>query len=725
MQMKKSANYLRAFIFLLLMAITGILNAQEAKQQVRKISGTVLDEKGESIIGASIFLKGDKTGTITNNDGNFSLEIPASNAVLIVSFLGYITREVPVGTQEVVNIRLSENNVALEEVVITALGIKRQEKSLGYSVQQIDGSIFEKIKTDNPIDQLNGKVAGLTINSRAGLLHEAKITLRGRTPLYVVNGVPIDSYKGISSDDIESISVLKGAQASVLYGTRGADGAIIITTKQAGKNKALNIKLNSSTMVTTGYLTMPEEQVIYGQGDLGKYAFKDGKGGGTNDGLWIWGPKLDRKDPTSPSGYWETPQYNSEKNPDGSLIPLPWRSYSDNFKNFLQTGFVTDNNLSISKTYEDGSFRVSLNQMYREGMVPNTELKRFGLTLSGQYDISKKFHVNANMIYSYMYSHNIPGTGYSNDLPYYNILIYMGANTDINDLKNYWKPGLERYAQRNFNYAWFNNPWFLAYEYERPYSEPELVASLSANYDVNSYLNILLRGATNSKQTRNEKHTPYAWISGDTGEYWMDNTGINLYDMDMIVNYKRIFGDFGIDAMGGGSWHEKAYRYLEAKTNGGLIMPDLYSLSNSKKTAIVGEYKMNKRMYGLYGSLTLSWKNALFLGFTGRNDWSSVFKKKNQSFFYPSFSMSAILTELIDFPKTVSYLKLRSSWAKVGRDMDSYQLNTVYEYQENNTWAGNPAYYASSRLIDENITPSFNTAVESGLDIRSIAQEDK
>ena len=365
------------------------------------LTGRVTDEKGMPFVGVTVIQEGTTNGCVTDADGNYRISVPVGASVSF-SYIGYKTQRTHVGVQTRVDIRLEPSDISLETVVVTALGIKKAEKSLGYSLQQVNSDAFDKVKTDNPINALNGKVAGLTVNTRAGILEDPPIKLRGETPIYVINGTPVTYYRGVSSDDIESITVLKGPQAAVLYGSRGANGAILITTKTGDDiGEKTEITLNSSTMFTAGYLTLPEQQSIYGTGDFGQYSYLDGKGGGVYDGLWTWGPKLDQKDPTTPSGYFETVQYNSPIDPKtGKRIPTPFVSHKDNFRNFLQQGLTTSNNVSISHKFKEGSFRISLNQLYRRGQTPNTDLKRFGVNMAANYNITRKLHINASMIYN-------------------------------------------------------------------------------------------------------------------------------------------------------------------------------------------------------------------------------------------------------------------------------------------------------------------------------------
>lgn len=700
--------------------IVSSVKAQQNAGPKKKVTirGKVSDSDGQPVPGAGILDRDGKTGTVTDIDGQYSMTV-TEGTVLLYSCIGYKDVTAVVGTSDVLNVTLQPEDIQLDEAVVTALGIRKSEKSLGYSIQQVNAEAFSKVKTDNPLNMLNGKVAGLTLNTRSAILEDPSVHLRGETPIYVVNGTPVKYYRGVSNDDIESITVLKGPQAAVLYGARGANGAILITTKSGTSgNKDVDVTVNSSTMFTAGYLTLPEQQTIYGTGEYGRYSYKDGKGGGTYDGLWTWGPKLDQKDPFSPSGMWETVQYNSPIDPEtGERIPTPFVSHKNNFKNFLQEGLVTDNNVSVAKKFDGGSFRVSLNQMYRRGQTPNTDLKKFGITAAANYNITRKLHINMNMIYSYIYSKNRPWSGYGNQHPYYNILVYMGANNDIRDLKNYWEDGQTGYAQRNWNHVWFNNPWFVAYEYTRPYSEPELIASASLDYDIVDGLNFMVKAATDSKHQNLETCKPYAWVGNDNGQYSVSgdrNVDINI---DAMLSYKKKFGWFDIDAMAGASMYDSMRNYQESSTDGGLLQPDLYNVSNSVNSPKVTTTVQRRRMSGVYATATFGALNAIFLTFTGRNDWSSTLNPDNNSFFYPSVSLSGVMSSLIKLPKAISFWKVRGSWARVGFDQSTvYLLEEAYSF--NKYWGGNASMTPPTLVIDKGIKPYFTNSLEVGTDIR-------
>ncbi|MBL1408889.1 SusC/RagA family TonB-linked outer membrane protein [Sphingobacterium faecale] len=695
--------------------INEIVSSSSGAIAQQPITGKVTNEKGVPLIGASVFSA--QQNTLTDEAGKFSIAAKTGD-VITIRYVGYETKTVSIVSNEPLRIQMHPQLEEMEDVVVTALGLKKSESSLGYAVENVKGDVFEKVKSDKVIDMLAGRVAGLRVNSRSGVLQDAAITLRGREPLYVVNGNPVNvGFRGIAADDIESVTVLKGPQASVLYGSRGIDGAIVITTKNSGKSDEVEIAVNSSNMLAAGFISFPEVQEVYGQGEFGQYAFKDGKGGGLYDDIWIWGPKLNQKDPNTPSGYWETPQYNSPKDPTtGELIPLPWVSNKNNLKRFLQRGATTNNNVTLSQRLKDGGYSIGVNQMYRQGMVPNTSVNQIGLNVGGNYTIRKRLKVDVNVNYSNLFTDNYPPVGYANDQVFYNTVMYMGANTDIMDLRNYWKEGREGYEQRNYNYAWFQNPWFIAYEYIRPYAKKRVISSINFDYDFGKNTHFILKAGNDYQFTNNETFQPYAWVNGETGKYSKATYDETLLDINAMVTTKQQFGKWSLDAMAGVNWNELDRNTMTGETNGGLIVPDVYNFTNSKKQATVSNYRTDKRMYGLYGSLTMDWDATLFLTFTGRNDWSSALIKNNRSYFYPSVSSSIIVSNLVKLPEPISFLKVRGSWVNVGRDMDAYNLSTNYYLSQ--VWGSEPAFAPEDRVIDPNIGPSMTDSYEMGFDIR-------
>ena len=354
------------------------------------------------IPGVNVLVKGTNQGTITNLDGAYRVEVPDNNSMLVFSFVGYQTKETPVNGRSQIDVSLTSDAAQLTEVVVTALGIEKEKKALGYAVQEVAGEGLQKAREPNVARSLTGRVAGLNVYNPTGLFEDPRLELRGSNPLIVIDGIPnpeADLWK-ISSDDIESLDVLKGPTASALYGSIGRNGAVMITTKRGGQ-EGVAVSMNSSTMFQPSYLRIPEVQDTYGNGNNGAYAFVDGSGSGPEGGGWIWGPKLNQPDVSTPSGFFETPQFDSPIDPaTGERIPTPFLTRGgDNVENFFRTGLMSTNNVSVSGGNDQGNFRVSLSHLYQKGMVPNTDLNSTTFTVAGGYQLASKLKADASLSY--------------------------------------------------------------------------------------------------------------------------------------------------------------------------------------------------------------------------------------------------------------------------------------------------------------------------------------
>lgn len=408
-----------------------VLSEAKVQQSIKNISGTITDAKGEPIIGANVVEKGSTNGTITDIDGKFSLSVP-NKAVLVISYIGYAGKEIQVGEQSTINVILSEDTELLEEVVVTALGIKRSEKALGYSVQKVGGDEFTTVKGANIATSLSGKIAGVSVINTNAFNESSTILLRGEKPLIVIDGIPFENtgLSDVAADDIESMSVLKGATASALYGEKGASGAIMITTKR-GTKEGLAVSVNSNTMFNAGYLVLPEVQSSYSSGSGGKYLQELSE--------YVWGDKLDigrnavQYDPNTYE-WREMPLVSKGKN---------------NFNNLLETSFVTNNNVNVTYKGKNGSFRTSLTHVYNKGQFPGNKLNDFTYTVAGDMKFGK-FSLDASITYNGSYSPQFRGEGYAWDGYLYNMIVWTGTEFDIRDFKNYWKEGKEDIEQTGY-----------------------------------------------------------------------------------------------------------------------------------------------------------------------------------------------------------------------------------------------------------------------------------
>jgi TonB-dependent SusC/RagA subfamily outer membrane receptor len=448
----------KVIVLLLLVALPFCVFAQKT------ISGKVVTSADQQPIpGISVYIKGTSTGTVSGTDGSFILAAKAGD-VLVFSGIGVSTQELVIGKEDQLTILMNENASLMNDVVVTALGVRKEVKKLGYAVQEVKGADLVKAREPNPINALVGKVAGLTVGASAELLGTPQVLLRGSTiTLYVVDGVPINSDTwNISPDDVESFTVLKGPVASALYGYRGQNGAIAITTKRGTKDKrGYSIEFNSSTMFDRGFIAIPKVQDEYGPGDHGKYAFVDGRGGGLNDTDYdIWGPKFEGQLIT---------QYDSEVDPaTGQLIPKPWTARGkDNLKRFIRTGILSTNNIAISAGNDKYDLRASMSHSYQKGIVPNTHLNMTNFNLNAGFNFSPKLRLEANLNYNRQYTPNFPDVNYGPNSMIYNMTIWGGADWDIDAMRNYWQKGKEGIQQIFAEYFRYNNPYFLVYEWLR------------------------------------------------------------------------------------------------------------------------------------------------------------------------------------------------------------------------------------------------------------------
>jgi TonB-linked SusC/RagA family outer membrane protein len=697
------------------------LSAQEIT-----IKGTITSsDDGTGLPGASIQIKDTKMGVVAGSDGRYEITANA-NAVLVFSFIGFESREVPVDSRTSIDIILTLSHLEIKEVVVTALGIQKEKKALGYAVQEVEGSSMEKAKEPNVLGSLTGRVAGLVIYNKTGIYENPEFLLRGSKPLIVLNGIPFGTDMwDISSDDIENISVLKGTTASALYGSLGKDGAIMITTKKGSNNKrGFDVTFNSSTMFEAGFVAIPEVQTQYGNGYGGKYWYKDGKGGGIQDGSgWIWGPKLDQPDPNTASGFVEIAQYDSPIDSlTGERIPTPWVSRGkNNLTNFMEQGFVTTNNLSVSSSNEKGDYRISITHMYQKGMVPNTKLNSVTLSVAGGYKLGAKLRADASWSYNKQFTPNYPRSGYGPQNYVYNLLLWMGTDVDVRDLRNYWDPGMEGLQQRHYNRSWYNNPYFTAYENLQGYYKDVNYGQVSLTYDFTSSLSLKVRSGLSWYALQSDLRTPKSMIlySDPTdGNYEIQTDKDFNLNSDFLLAYNKSWSDtweVNISAGGNNRWEE--HNYLWAKTSG-LNIPEFYNLSNSTGDVQASNTLRQKKVNSLYGTADINYKKTVFLGVTARNDWSSALPDNNNSYFYPSVSLSTVVSELFHLPAFIPFAKIRGSWAQVSNDLEVYSTTPVYEKSVN--WNSHASVSFPGSQLNPNIKPETSTTWEIGSDIRLI-----
>ncbi len=709
--------------------------------QQQQVNGTVTDQEGVPLPGATVMEQGTSNGVTTNFDGEFSLAVGA-NATLEVSFVGFETQTVAANPGTAIRIVLQENVNALNEVVVTALGIKREEKRLGFSQATIQSDNLAQAVPLNWSSGLKGKVAGLNIvSSGSGPLNSQQITLRGNNSLnpngnnalIVVDGVPVNnemttsgssaSYIGEDSpidygnaisdlnlDDIESVTVLKGPGATALYGSRAANGALIITTKSGKKTSGLGLTYTSSVNLDV-IQRWPDWQYEYGQGtgksfnDAGEpYYSYGGSEDGNNTGSTssAWGPRFDGQE-----------YFQYDPTVEGqSLERQPWRAYKDNRKDFWRTGVTFTNNLSLQGGNDKGSMRLSVGHSKNEWIMPNTGYERITASVNSNYQVSEHIKIGSVINYNNRSSDNLPSTGYNNGSIAY-FMIFQNPNVDLDWLRPIWQEGQNQIQQIQPFSSYIDNPFLIAYEATNPLASSQIVGNVFTNIDLAPNLDLMLRASLNTYNQDREQQRPYSINRYNQGFYETQDIWKQEVNTDFLLSYKnQLTQKIGLNASIGGNAMDYKYRRTDASVNG-LVVPGVYKLANGINNPIVQTYDRNKKVNSLYGLVSLSLDNSLFLDLTGRNDWSSTLPTANNSFFYPSANASVILSELFSLPKAVDYLKYRFSFAEVGNDTDPYKTSKYYSQSAFASSATVP-----TNLYNANFKPEITTSYETGVEAR-------
>lgn len=731
----------------------------------KPVKGIVTDQSGAPLEYVTVSVKGDnRNSTMTNSKGEFNIEAE-KGATLVFSFLGFEGKEVIVGDEPIISVFLTDSETKLDEVVVTALGIKKDKVKVAYATQEVKGAALDKAPESNLANNLVGKVAGLDIRTKTNLFENPEIYLRGASTLIVLDGIPTDKETfdlwSLNADDIENVTVLKGAAAAALYGSLGINGAIMITTKKgkSGDN-GVEVSINSANQFQAGFISIPKTQDQYGMGWGGFYAFVDGKGGGGwyDDYGYVWGPKLNQKDPTTASGYTEAPQYNSPYDPNqlyefhqggytdvSHYKPMPLLSKGkNNLTNFLQNEMITSNNVTVAGKTDRSDYKISFTHLYQKGQVPNTKLNSTTVNLAGGLKLSDKFRVESTLSYNRQYTPNFPTTGYGANNFFYNLLLWMGPDVDVNDLKNYWQPGGSRLSengnpipygvknvqQLNYNYTWYNNPWFLANEALNGYTNDVITGQVNGTYDFSKSLSLMARGGIITNNSLSAIQTPWSYVyygnSLLNGQY-QEKRGNNLQLVsDLLLTFKKeLITDLSTTISAGASNRFNNNNYLDVATVG-LNVPALYTLSNSIAPVTPMNKLAQKMVNSVYGYADVDYKNMVFLGVTARNDWTSVLQRPNNSYFYPSASLGVIPSTIFKLPQFVSFAKLRASWAKVSSDgIDIYNnpyqnwYGTLPTYQTGQRWNGtNSSLVVASTLVSGGLKPNVNISREVGTELR-------
>ncbi|MBO0360224.1 SusC/RagA family TonB-linked outer membrane protein [Hymenobacter sp. BT186] len=727
-------------------AQAGVEFTQQQKRLVVKpvapktVKGRVVDAKGEGLPGVSIRVKDSSVGTTTNLDGSFQLAVEPGS-VLLISFIGYAPQQLTVDDKSTYDVVLREDATSLDEVVVTALGIKREEKALGYSVTQLSTEQLTEAKSNNWTDALSGKVAGVNlVRSGGGPAGSNKIILRGENSLagdndalVVVDGVvlggsnrntgngstaylqtesPVDfgtSLNDINPEDIESVSVLKGPAATALYGARGGNGAILITTKSGKlRKKGIGVTFNSNTAFET-ISRWPDYQYEYGQGTVGENFYSFGAtadGPSTRSTSSAWGPRFEGQ-----SFFQYDPATHT-----GSTERTPWVPYKNNRKDFFETGRTFTNTISIDGGNERTAFRLSLTNLKNTWIIPNTGYDRNTVALSVSHKITDRLQVSTKVNYTNRFSDNLPSTGYNNQtIMYWSMLQVPNGNLDW--LKDYWVPGAVGVTQRYPFSSLVDNPYLITYEMLNKSNRNSLTGNVQVNYKFTKDLNLMVRSTLDFSYEARSQQRPKDTEKYKDGMYRTQNVFSQEINHDFLLQYSHQFGKFATTLSAGGSRLRNRYLKDELRAER-LLYPQVFTFANSRDLPISLPYRAEFAVNGLYGLATIAYNKFLYLDLTARKDWSSTLAGPNgieQIPLYPSASLSTILSEILPLPQVVSFAKLRGSWAEVGSGSTTPYL-TSYTYAVATGFASglsNP-----STIANPDLKPRRTRSVELGADLR-------
>ncbi len=723
---------------------------KEIVAQSITITGKIISTEDEGgLPGVNVVEKGTINGTVTDIEGNYSLSVPGGESILVFSSVGFISEEISVGTQSVIDLTMTADVTALSEIVVTALGIKREERSLGYAVGQVDGDEVSRVAQENVLNGMSGKIAGVTINQTGAAGSSVTMVIRGATslttdnqPLFVVDGVIMNNsmnniseigrdnkvdygnaISDINPDDIENISVLKGASAAALYGSRAANGVVLITTKSGTKRKGLGVSVSTGIIIEKPYRFVEKSKLFatgsrpftpdnYPSNEFGQMLITQ------ETSAWI-GPRLDK-------GY-SAIQWPYTYDGNGSPLATPLVSHPNNFQNFFETGITTNNNIAISNSTDKASFRLSLGNMSNKGIIPNTDINRTTLALASAVNLTDNFKVSTNITVNNSNSDNrAAGNRGSNPLQH---LVSTNSQIDIEELRDYWVEGYEGLRQKTAvdidnpdtpgSGIENDNPFFLANELTNSFNRQRLYGNLKLDWQITPEINVFARYSQDGYNEKRETKIPYSYQKEKKGGYGLINISRIERNADFLATYAKVTDSWSFNVSGGGNIRQT---YGENTTNAsknrgsGLIVPGIYTLSNIANDNIIYRHSTSEKIvYSAYALASVGYKDMIYLDVTGRNDWSSTLPEESRSFFYPAISGSVLFDEMFSLPSIWNLAKVRVGWAETGNDTDPYQLEQVMGQQD--AWGSVTRLTTSGRLLSPNLKPETQTSFEIGADL--------
>jgi len=716
----------KAFTLCFLLGMSTLLFSQVM------ITGRVIDNAGVGLPGANVYIQGTTVGTITNIDGDYQINVPdASSAVLVFSFIGYSPVEIPVGNQTQIDVTLELSISELEEVVVTALGITREAKSLPYARQAVSSEELTEARTSNFINGLAGKAAGVRVISNDTPTGTSRIEIRGTSsltgnnqPLYVLDGIPLNSRKGdegvtvwnsgndpadpimndidygspisqINPDDIEDIEILKGPNAAALYGSRAANGVVLITTKKGTTREGLGVSINSNTMFVST-MQYPDYQYVYGEGSglrmASKSSYLDKATGLPKMGSYY-------RASGAPMLGQDVIDYNGEL---GKYVP-----YTDNIKELYQTGVNLTNSISIDKATDKTSVRLSYTNVNSTYTIKDWEVqKRHNLTLRASNAISDKINVEANIMYTHDKVKNRLYRNGSARNPAYQYIYQLPNMSKVN-----LTPYKDEYGKA-YKYNKFHNPLWNIYENSNGDVSNRIIGSVGLSWKFTEYLSFRGKAMGDVNLRDGFEFNNWGASYDPDGYYKTMSSQTYHFNYEGLLSFDKKFGQISVIATLGGNLYDYSRNLTDSRISS-LLLPNVESLSNAASAPLVNQRGESKKISSVFGSVSVGYKGLVFLDMTARNDWSSTLPKDNNSYFYPSIGTSIVFSELIPDNGILSFGKLRASYAQVGNDSDPYQVSTSYLYGGNYngiTWT-----HLDTRKNNENLKPEETTSLEFGL----------
>jgi len=722
--MKQLYIHFRTMITMTLLFLAPILSFGQIK-----IGGTVTDENKQPLPGVTILLKGTTKGTVTDVNGRFLFTVEKGQ-VLTFKFLGYVAQDVTVGDQSNLNIALVSDSKSLNEVVVTALGVKKETRRIGYATQTVNGDQLTTARDANPINGLIGKVAGLSVGATSEVLGVPNVTIRGSTvTLYVIDGLPVNSDTfDLSPDDIESYTVLKGPAAAALYGSRAQNGAIVITTKKGNNaKKGLTIDINSSTVINKGFTAFPRTQHSFGPGENTFYVFVDGKGqapGGVDSDYDVWGPYFNGQ---------LIPQYDSPV-VNGVRQGTPWVARgANNLANFLRTGYQTNNDIALTANGDNYTTRFSVSQQHQNSYIPYQYLDIANANLYASFSPSSRWKFEGSLDFNRQSTDDFPDVQYGPNSIIYNMSIWTGADWDVNapDIKAIWQPGKVG-TQSNFaEYTRYHNPWFLTKIWTRGHYKNDTYGYISGNFKIDNHLNVTLKEQISTYNLLRTEDMPYSahpyGREQNLGDYREDRRDLFENNTFLNLNYDYTVAHFlNLSGLVGSNLREFRYNSSWVSTDY-LNVPGVYAFSNSKNPIQATSFYSAERQLSVFGSLDASFGKYATLSGTFRLEHSSALQNV-ATYNYPSVSAASVISDYVKLPEVISFLKVRGSFANIRSDATSATIGpapfntisalsgqTVSNSPNTNRLFLNPLGYGTSYLSpyngpDYSLISAYSTA---------------